>query len=113
MDFYAADRDEIANRMASALSEALSFEGIRHFLYLPNEVNDGVALISDSQQPFDNAKFEYLIPRKWDIAVSHMDEDGSKPFGILRVFAGDFHSARRIDLSDVMATARIVAEAIR
>lgn len=113
MDFHADRRDEVAAKIAFEISEALSFEGVKHFLYEPNEVNDGVALISDSQQPFSHAKFELLLPRKWDLAISHLDEDGSKPFAMLRIFNGDFCSVLRLGVSDPMATAKKILESVR
>ncbi len=114
MDFHAADRDEVVAKIARDLSDSLSFEGIRHYVYFPNELNDGVSMISDSEQPFEVAKFEHLVPRKWDVTISHQDEDSSAPFAILRVFrCGDFAAIRRINIKNLMEAAKTIGKHIK
>lgn len=113
MDFYTNIRAEIARRIAEDLSDHLSLEGVRHFRYVPAGVNEDASLISDCYQPYHMARFENLVPIRWDVVISHLDEDGTNPFALLRIFdCGNLRTAR-LDLNSISKAAATISESIK
>ncbi len=111
--YYANIRAEISRKIAIDLSDHLSLEGVRHFRYTPSGVNEDASMISDSYQPYESARFENLVPIKWDVVISHFDEDGTNPFALLRIFDRGNLKTVRIDINNMSKAALTISESIK